>query len=74
MASSSAAERAEGCPELRKRRGEVVVLVFSQQGAEMGLHQWTLLLMCHQSGWLPRGPDSLHCDALEHLCCSLLVH
>lgn len=32
MASSSAAERAEGDPELRKRRGEVVVLTFTQQG------------------------------------------
>jgi MFS family permease len=32
MASSSAAERAEADPELRKRRGEVVVLTFTQQG------------------------------------------
>ncbi len=32
MASSSAAERAEGDPELRKRRGETVVLTFTQQG------------------------------------------
>lgn len=32
LASSSAAERAEGDPELRKRRGEMVVLTFSQQG------------------------------------------
>lgn len=32
MASSSASERAEGNPELRKRRGETVVLTFTQQG------------------------------------------
>ncbi|KAL4516108.1 hypothetical protein Ndes2526B_g00816 [Nannochloris sp. 'desiccata'] len=32
MACSSAAERAEGDSELRKRRGEVVVLTFTQQG------------------------------------------
>lgn len=32
LAASSAAERAEGDPELRKRRGEMVVLTFSQQG------------------------------------------
>ena len=32
LASSSAAERAEGNPEMRKRRGETVVLTFSQQG------------------------------------------
>ncbi len=32
MASSSAAERAEADPEIRKRRGETVILVFSQQG------------------------------------------
>ncbi len=32
LASSSAAERAEADPEIRKRRGETVILVFSQQG------------------------------------------
>lgn len=32
LASSSAAEKAEGDPKLRKRRGETVVLAFSQQG------------------------------------------
>jgi hypothetical protein len=32
LASSSAAERAEADPALRERRGEVVVLTFSQQG------------------------------------------
>jgi MFS family permease len=32
LASASAAERAEGNPEMRKRRGETVVLTFSQQG------------------------------------------
>jgi len=32
MASSSAAERAESDPEMRKRRGETVVLTFTQQG------------------------------------------
>ncbi|GAB4816605.1 hypothetical protein N2152v2_003651 [Parachlorella kessleri] len=32
MASSSAAERAEGSKEMRKKRGETVVLTFSQQG------------------------------------------
>jgi hypothetical protein len=31
MASSSAAELAEGHPETRKRRGQMVVLTFSQQ-------------------------------------------
>ncbi len=31
MASSSAAERAEGSKETRKRRGRAVVLTFSQQ-------------------------------------------
>lgn len=32
LASSSASERAEGNPEMRKRRGETVVLTFTQQG------------------------------------------
>jgi MFS family permease len=32
MAASSAAERAEGDPEMRHRRGETVVLTFTQQG------------------------------------------
>lgn len=32
LASSSAAERAEGDPKMRNRRGEVVVLTFTQQG------------------------------------------
>ena len=32
VASSSASERAEGDPEMRKRRGETVVMVFSNQG------------------------------------------
>lgn len=32
VASSSAAERAEGDPKMRKRRGEVVVMTFSMQG------------------------------------------
>lgn len=32
VASSSAAERAEGSKAMRQRRGETVVLTFSQQG------------------------------------------
>lgn len=32
MAASSAAERAEGSKQMRRRRGETVLLTFSQQG------------------------------------------
>ncbi|PSC68539.1 proton phosphate symporter [Micractinium conductrix] len=50
LASSSAAERAEGDPELRKRRGEMVVLTFSQQGWGNFVNSLVILLLLAMVG------------------------
>ncbi|KAI7840529.1 hypothetical protein COHA_005828, partial [Chlorella ohadii] len=50
LAASSAAERAEGDPELRKRRGEMVVLTFSQQGWGNFTNTLVILLLLAMQG------------------------
>lgn len=45
MASSSASERAESDPEMRKRRGETVVLTFTQQGWGNFINTLVILLL-----------------------------
>jgi len=58
LASSSAAERAEADPELRQRRGEMVVLTFSQQGwgEWPGLRLMHAMLVCDAEGcWVEVG-------------------
>lgn len=50
LASSSAAEKAEGDPKLRKRRGETVVLAFSQQGWGNFANTLVILLLLAMQG------------------------
>ncbi|KAL4429622.1 hypothetical protein ABPG77_008671 [Micractinium sp. CCAP 211/92] len=50
LASSSAAEKAEGDPQLRKRRGETVVLAFSQQGWGNFVNTLVILLLLAMQG------------------------
>ena len=64
LAASSAAERAEGDPELRKRRGEMVVLTFSQQG--WGNFTNTVRVACGL-GWVWGGGSDCHARALVGL-------
>ncbi|KAL4434292.1 hypothetical protein ABPG75_000733 [Micractinium tetrahymenae] len=50
VASSSAAERAEGSRTMRRRRGEMVVLTFSQQGWGNFANTLTILLLLAVQG------------------------
>ena len=50
MASSSAAERSQSDPELRRNRGRQVVLTFSQQGTGNLVNACVILLLMAMFG------------------------
>lgn len=57
LASSSAAERAEGNPEMRKRRGETVVLTFTQQGWGNWANTLVIIILLAMQGATSANPD-----------------
>eukprot|EP00889_Picochlorum_renovo_P006677 jgi/Picre1/33707/NNA_001186.t1 len=67
LASSSAAERAEGNPAMRKRRGETVVLTFTQQGWGNWSNTLVILILLAMVGATGSDPTSNDASIVIHV-------
>ncbi|WPT13011.1 Putative inorganic phosphate transporter 1-12 [Picochlorum sp. SENEW3] len=67
LASSSAAERAEGNPAMRKRRGETVVLTFTQQGWGNWSNTLVILILLAMVGATGNDPTSNDASIVIHV-------
>lgn len=67
LASSSAAERAEGNPAMRKRRGETVVLTFTQQGWGNWSNTLVILILLAMVGATGQDPSANDASIVVHV-------